>query len=158
MATDAGPTVTIAVPDATKILQEPVGSTDLKAATPGQFSGIAVGDRVLASVKAGDTPASFTAREVVIMKSADIAQMQATEQADWKTNGTGGIVSAVDPGTGTITLTAGTKKLTVVTSSKTAFKRFAGDSVKYSDAKLGNAGAQVQVKPHQLAGAGDEVR
>jgi len=145
VATDAGSTVTIAVPDATKILQEPVGSTDLKAATPGQFSGIAVGDRVLASVKAGDTPASFTAREVVIMKSADIAQMQAAEQADWKTNGTGGIVSAVDPAAGTITLTAGTKKLTIVTSSKTEFKRFAGDSVKYSDAKPGTL-AQVQVK------------
>jgi hypothetical protein len=145
VTTDSGPTVTIAVPDATKILQEPVGSTDLKAATPSQFSSIAVGDRVLASVKAGDTPASFTAREVVIMKSADIAQMQAAEQADWKANGVGGIVSAVDPATGTITLTSGTKKLTIDTSGKTQFKRFAGDSVKYSDAKPGTL-AQIQVK------------
>ena len=145
LATDGGPTVTLAVPDGVKISQLAVGSTDLKTAKPSQFSDIAVGDRVLAAVTAGDTAASFTARQVVVMKSADIAQMQATEQAEWKTNGVGGIVSAVDPATGTITLTAGTKKVTIDTSSKTEFKRFAGDSVNYADAKPGTL-AQVQLK------------
>ena len=145
VATDAGPTVTIAVPDATKIVQEPVGSTDLKAATPSQFSQISVGDRVLAAVRAGDTPGSFTAREVVVMKSADIAQMQAAQQADWKARGAGGIVSAVDPAAGTITIASGAKKLVIDTSSKTVFKRFASDSVKYQDAKPGTL-AQIQVK------------
>lgn len=145
VATDSGPTVTIAVPDATKILQEPVGSTDLKAATPSQFSQIAVGDRVLAAVKAGDTPTSFTAREVILMKSADIAHMQAEQEAEWKANGVGGIVSSVDPATGAIAITSGTKKITIDTSSKTVFKRFANDSVKYSDAKPGTL-AQIQPK------------
>jgi hypothetical protein len=145
VATDAGASVTITVPDATKILQEPVGSTDLKAATPSQFSQISVGDRVLAAVRAGDTPSSFTAREVVVMKSADIAQMQAAQQADWKANGVGGIVSAVDPASGTITITSGAKKVVIDTSSKTVFKRFATDSVKYQDAKPGTL-AQVQTK------------
>jgi hypothetical protein len=145
VATEAGPSVPITVPDATKILQEPVGSTDLKAATPSQFSQIAVGDRVLAAVRVGDTPGSFTAREVIVMKSADIAQMQAAQQADWKANGVGGIVSAVDPASGTITLTEGAKKVIIDTSSKTVFKRFASDSVKYQDAKLGTL-AQIQVK------------
>ena len=145
VATDAGQSVTITVPDAAKILQEPVGSTDLKAATPSQFSQISVGDRVLAAVRAGDTPASFTAREVVVMKSADIAQMQAAQQAEWKANGVGGIVSAVDPASGTITITSGAKKVVVDTSGKTTFKRFASDSVKYQDAKTGTL-AQIQVK------------
>jgi hypothetical protein len=44
-------------------------------------------------------------------------------------------VNTVDPATGTITLTSGTKKITINTSGKTEFKRFAGDSVQYSDAK-----------------------
>ena len=145
LATDAGPTVTITVPDGVKISQLAVGSTDLKTAKPSQFSDIAVGDRLLAAVKAGETAESFIARQVVLMKSADIAQMQASEQADWKTNGVGGIVSAVDPATGTITLTVGTKKVTIDTSSKTTFKRFAGDSVKYEDAKIGTF-AQVREK------------
>jgi hypothetical protein len=145
VATDAGPSVTVTVPDAAKILQEPVGSTDLKAATPSLFSQISVGDRVLAAVKAGDTPASFTAREVVVMKSADIAQMQAAQQAAWKTNGVGGIVSAVDPASGTITITSGAKSVAISTSSKTTFKRFASDSVKYQDAKTGTI-AEIQPK------------
>ena len=54
-------------------------------------------------------------------------------------------MSAVDPASGTITLTSGTKKITINTSSKTSFKRFAGDSVKYQDAKPGTL-AQVQPK------------
>ncbi|HXE08085.1 MAG TPA: hypothetical protein VN612_09320 [Acidobacteriaceae bacterium] len=145
VVTDAGPTVTIQVPDGVKISVLAVGSTDLKTATPSQFSDIAVGDRVLAAVKAGDTPTSFTARQVVLMKSADIAKMQADQQADWKANGVGGIVTAVDPATGAITLTSGTKKITVDTSSKTSFKRFAGDSVKYQDAKPSTL-AQIQPK------------
>jgi hypothetical protein len=71
------------------------------------------------------------------MKSADIAQQQAAEQAAWRANGVGGIVSTVDPASGTITLTSGTKRITVTTSSKTEFKRFAGDSVQYVNAKPG---------------------
>jgi uncharacterized protein DUF5666 len=149
LATDAGPTVTITVPDGTKVSQLAVGSTDMKTATPSQMSAIAVGDRVLASVRAGDTPTSFTARQVVLIKSADIAQMQAAEQEDWKKNGVGGIVTAVDAGSGTITLTSGTKKIVVTTSAKTDFRRFTGDSVKYQDAKPGTL-AQIQ--------AGDQVQ
>ena len=128
LTTDAGASVTIAIPATAKVQQLAVGSTDLKTAKPAQFSDIAVGDRVLAAVKAGDTPDSFVAKQVVVMKSADIAQMQAGQQADWKSRGTGGIVSAVDPAAGTITVTSGTKKLVISTTSKTAFKRFAGDS------------------------------
>jgi hypothetical protein len=135
VATDAGPTVTITVPDGVKISVLAVGSTDLKTAAPSKFSDIAVGDRVLAAVKAGDAATNFTARQVVLMKSADIAKMQADQQAEWKANGVGGIVSAVDPASGTITLASGTKKITIDTSSNTSFKRFSGDSVKYQDAK-----------------------
>lgn len=145
MATDAGPTVTITVPDGAKVQELAVGSTDLKTAKPAQFADIAVGDRVLAAVRAGDTPDSFVARQVVVMKSADIAQMQAAQQAEWKANGVGGIVSAIDPAAGTITITSGAKKIVINTSSKTAFKRFASDSVKYQDAKPGTI-AQIQVK------------
>ena len=142
VATDAGATVRITVPETAKVQKL---AEDKKTTTSSQFSDIAIGDRVLAAVKQGDTPDSFTARQVVLMKSGDVAQIQAAEQADWKTRGTGGIVSAVDPATGTITITSGTKKTIVDTSSNTAFRRFAGDSVKYEDAKPGTL-AQIQPK------------
>jgi hypothetical protein len=138
-------TITITVPDGAKIQQLAVGSTDLKTATASQMSDIAVGDRVLSSLRAGDTPTSFIAKQVVLMKLGDIAQKNAAEQADWRKNGTAGIVSAIDPSAGAITVTAGAKKIVVSTSSKTDFRRFAGDSVKFQDAKPGTL-AQIQVK------------
>jgi hypothetical protein len=152
MATDAGQAVSVSVVSGAKVLQLPVGSTDLKTATASQLSDIAVGDRVLVTGKAGDAAASFNALRVVLMKSAAIAQMQAAQQTDWKARGTGGIVSSVDAASGAITLTVGAKKLVVHTTSKTEFKRFSGDSVKYEDAKPGTL-AQIQ-KNDQLQARG----
>jgi hypothetical protein len=129
-----------------------VGSTDLKTATPGQLSDIAVGDRVLVTGRAGEGAASFNALRVVLIKSSAIAEMQAAQQADWKARGVGGIVSTVDAASGAITLTSGAKKIVVNTTGKTEFKRFSGDSVKYEDAKPGTLG-QIQ-KNDQLQARG----
>jgi len=156
MTTDAGQSVTVHVVDGAKILQLAVGSTDIKTAPAVLLSEISVGDRILATGKVGDAAGSLNAVRVILMKSSDIAQMQAAQQADWKTRGVGGIVSAVDPGTGAITLTSGAKKLTINTSAKTQFKRFSSDSVKYENAKLGTLG-QIQAKDQlQARGAKSE--
>jgi co-chaperonin GroES (HSP10) len=152
MATDAGQTVTVTVPSEAKVLQLAVGSTDLKTATPSQFSDIAVGDRVLATSKTGDAAGSFNALRVILMKSSAIAQMQAAELADWRARGVGGIVSAVDPATGAITIMSGATKIVVNTTGKTVFRRFVGDSVKYEDTKPGTL-AQIQ-KNDQLQARG----
>ena len=145
MTTDKGVSVTVTVTDEAKVLSLPVGSTSLTAAKPSQMSDVAVGDRALVTGKAGETPGTFNAARVILMKSSDIAKMQADEQADWKARGTGGIVSTVDAASGTITITSGAKKLVIDTSGKTEFKRFAGDSVKYQDAKPGTI-AEIQPK------------
>jgi hypothetical protein len=144
-------TVTITVADGAKVQQLAVGSTDLKTAIPAQLSDIAVGDRVLAAGKAGDALGSFTASRVILMKSSDIAEMQAAQQADWKKNGLGGIVTAVDPASGAITITSGAKKIAIDTTAKTDFKRFARDSEKYENALTGtlaqiHAGDQLQAR------------
>jgi hypothetical protein len=137
-------TLTITVLDGAKVQQLAVGSTDLKTATAAQLSDIAVGDRMLAPVKPGDTPGSFTSSRVVLIKSGDIAQMQAAQQADWKKNGLGGIVTAIDPASGTITISSGAKKIAVETTGKTEYKRFAKDSQQYQNALPGTM-AQIQV-------------
>jgi co-chaperonin GroES (HSP10) len=149
LKTDAGQEVSVAVADGARILQLAPGSTDLKTAQTITLADIAVGDRVLVSGKAGDTAGAFSASRVILMKSSDIAQKHEMEQADWQKRGTGGIVSAVDPATGTLTVTVGAKKIAVNTSSKTQFRRYAGDSVKFEDAKPGTL-AQIQV--------GDQLR
>jgi co-chaperonin GroES (HSP10) len=149
LKTDAGQVVTVSVGDGARILQLAPGSTDLKTAQTIVLSNIAVGDRVLVSGKAGDTADAFSASRVILMKSTDIAQKHEMEQADWQKRGSGGIVSAVDAGTGVLTISIGAKKVAVTTSSTTQFRRYAGDSVKFEDAKPGTL-AQVQV--------GDQLR
>jgi len=145
MVADAGQTVTVNVATGAKVMKLPVGSTDLKTATAGEMADVAVGDRILVTGKVGDTPETFGAVRVILMKSSDIASMQAAQQADWKARGLGGMVSSVDPATGSITITSGAKKMVVNTSSKTDFKRFAAGSEKYQDAKPGTL-AQIQPK------------
>jgi hypothetical protein len=149
LKTDAGQEVVVSVPDGARILQLAPGSTDLKTAQTIALKDIEAGDRVLVNGKAGDNADTFAAARVILMKSSDIAQKHETEQADWQRRGTGGIVSAVDAGTGTLTVTVGAKKVAVTTSGKTQFRRYAGDSVKFEDAKPGTL-AQIQ--------AGDQLR
>ena len=54
LKTDAGQQVTITVANGARILQLAPGSTDLKTAQAIELKDIAVGDRILASGKAGD--------------------------------------------------------------------------------------------------------
>jgi hypothetical protein len=149
LKTDAGQEVVVSVADGARILQLAPGSTDLKTAQTITLGDIAAGDRVLVSGKAGDTADAFAASRVILMKSGDIAQKHEMEQADWQKRGTGGIVSAVDAGSGAVTVSIGAKKMIVSTSAATTFRRYAGDSVKFEDAKPGTL-AQIQV--------GDQLR
>ncbi|MCU1223743.1 MAG: hypothetical protein JWQ42_1836 [Edaphobacter sp.] len=149
LTTDAGQPLTVSVADAARILQLAPGSTDLKTAQSITLADIAVGDRILVTGKAGDSAGALIASRVILMKSSDIAQKNETEKADWQKRGSGGLVSAVDAGTGVVTISAGVKKIQVQTSGSTKFRRYAGDSVKFEDTKPGTL-AQIQV--------GDQLR
>ncbi|WP_433965835.1 hypothetical protein [Tunturiibacter gelidiferens] len=149
LTTDAGQEVVVSVADGARILQLTPGSTDLKTAQTITLADIAAGDRVLVSGKAGDAGVGLTASRVILMKSSDIAQKHVAEQGDWQKRGMGGIVSAVDAGSGAVTVSQGVRKIVVNTSSTTKYRRYAGDSVKFEDAKAGTL-AQIQV--------GDQLR
>ena len=146
LATDSGSQVSVSVADGAKILQLAPGSTDLKTAQQIALTDVAVGDRVLVTGKAGDD-GGFTALRVILMKSTDIAEKNAAEKADWQKRGSGGLVSAVDGST--ITITAGAKKIQIQTTDSTKFRRYSDGSVKFEDAKPGTL-AQIQ--------AGDQLR
>jgi hypothetical protein len=149
LTTDAGQQVAVSVADAARILQIAPGSTDLKTAQTITLTDISAGDRVLVTGKAGEDAGTFAASRVILMKSGDIAQQHEIEQADWQKRGSGGIVSAVDAGTGVVTIAVGAKKIQVNTSGTTKFRRYVGDSVKFEDAVPGTL-AQIQT--------GDQLR
>ncbi len=133
---DDGSVATITLADGVRVQQLPAGSTDMKAAQPAAVTDIAEGDRILIAGHLGDAGA-LTATRLVVMKSGDLAQINASRQQDWQRRGSGGLVTAVDPAAKSITLTAGTRKTIVQTSDRTVFRRYAPGSVKFEDATLG---------------------
>jgi len=150
IGTDAGQQVVVSVSSSTRIQRLAPGSTDLKTAEAATLPDVAVGDRVLVSGAAGETPSALNAARVILMKSGDIAQKHEAEQGDWKKRGTGGVVSAIDSSSGALTVSSGARKLQIVTSPTTSFRRYADGSVRFEDAKPGTL-AQIHAGDQLLA-------
>jgi hypothetical protein len=142
LTTDDGKSVSISLLDATRIVRIAPGQTDLKNATAITLQDLQVGDRILVRGKASDDAKSLTASTVIVMKQSDVASRQQQEREDWQKRGIGGLVSAVDPAAGTVTISvttlAGSKKVLIQTSKKTVVRRYARNSVQFDDAKPSN--------------------
>lgn len=137
LKTDAGPEVTISVPDSARIVRLAPGQTDLKSAPAIPFSEIQVGDRMLLRGRP-EANGGIEATTIVVMKQADVAQKQQHDREDWQKRGTGGIVSAIDAATGTFTISiTPTLSVLVKTSKDTNFLRYSPNSVKFADAQKG---------------------
>jgi hypothetical protein len=149
LKTDSGPEISISVPDGARIVRLAAGQTDLKSAPAITFAEIQVGDRMLLRGRS-DANGNIEATTIVIMKQADVAQKQQHDREDWQKRGTGGIVSAIDPATGTFTVSiTPIQSVLVKTSKDTSFLRYSSNSVKFADAQKGTID---QIK------AGDQLR
>ena len=150
---DAGADVTVQVADGARILRVAPGQTDLKTAAQIQLSDLQVGDRILVRGKPAADGKSFTAAGVIAMKRSDVDAKQQRDRDDWQKRGIGGLVSAVDPGTSTVTIAVaapgGSKTVAIHVAKDTILRRYAPDSVQFDDAK---PSALEQIK------AGDQLR
>src|SRR5580698_6501614 len=154
LALDAGTDVTVNVTDTTRMVQVAPGQRDLRAAPAMHVSDLQVGDRIIVRSRASDDPKSITALGIMAMKRTDVDAKKKQDLSDWQKSGVGGLVKAVDPAAGTITIAgpavAGVAKTTVIHTTKaTILRRYAPDSVKFDDAK---AAPIEQIKP------GDQLR
>jgi hypothetical protein len=153
ITTDAGASATVSVQPTTKIVRVAPGQTDLKTAVPVELKDLQVGDRVLVRWKASDTAKPVAAMGVILMKKSDVDAKQQHDRDDWQKRSIGGLVSAVDAGSGavsiSVTASGGTKTIAIHTTPKTVFRRYAADSVKFDDA---GPSSLAQIKP------GDQVR
>jgi co-chaperonin GroES (HSP10) len=137
LKTDAGPEITISVPDGARIVRLGPGQTDLKSAPAITFAEIQVGDRMLLRGRAGAN-GDIEATTIVVMKQADVAQKQQHDREDWQKRGTGGIVSAIDAAAGTFTVSVTPTLSVLVKATKdTNFLRYSPNSVKFADAQKG---------------------
>jgi hypothetical protein len=153
LTADGGSEVSVTVASNAKIVQVAPGEKDLKSATPIALTDLQVGDRILVRGRASDDAKTIMAVGIIAMKSKDLEAKKAQDREDWQRRGIGGLVSAVDPATGTITISTGTgaaaKTVAIHTTKSTVLRRYAPDSVQFDDAK---PAALDQIKP------GDQVR
>ena len=157
LAPDSGPEVSVTVQPNARILRIAPGEKDLKNATPIQIQDLQVGDRVRVRGQASGDGASIAALEIIVIPHTDLDARHDQERQDWQKRGLGGLVSAVDSATGTVTISVaslGSKKsITIQTSKNTIFRRYAPESVKFDDAK---ASTLQEVQPgDQLRARGD---
>jgi hypothetical protein len=150
---DSGPELNVTVDPAAQIVRIAPGQKNLKNATRLQFEDLQVGDRILVAGKPGSDSNSIAASSVVVMKHSDVEARQQHDREDWQKRGFGGLVHAVEPASGSITISisgfSGNKTVIVHTSKDTVIRRYAPDSVKFDEAKLSTL---QEIKP------GDQLR
>jgi hypothetical protein len=73
------------------------------------------------------------------MSKGDIAEKREREKEDWRKRGVAGTISTINADTKEITIDArtaeGPKPTVILTTAETKFRRYAPDSVRFSDAK-----------------------
>ena len=140
LTSDAGQDSRITLADSVRIVRIAPGEKDLKNATPLERKDLQPGDRVLVGASPSSGGNARVAVSVIVMKEADIAAKKEKDRADWRQRGAGGLVTAIDPSTGTVTISltsfAGAKNLLIKTSKNTILRRYAPNSVKFDDAKF----------------------
>lgn len=150
---DAGPDVNVVVQGPVRVLRVAPGQTDLKGATTIQLSDLQIGDRILVRGVPSADGQSLVASTVIAMKRTDVEAKQQHDREDWQKRGVGGLVSAVDAPSGTITISAAaagaTKTIAIHTSKDTTIRRYAPDSVQFDDA---TPSSLTEIKP------GDQLR
>ncbi len=119
--------------------------TDLKAAIDSNLSEIGVGDSIVAVGILSTDKKTVPARSVYLMTKADIAKKQATDSEKWATRGIVGRVTGINPAANEITVAlrgnVGAERfITIAANDKTSFRRYAQNSVKFSDAKNSSFG------------------
>jgi hypothetical protein len=132
---DAGQEIKVTIQENAHILRVAPGQTDLKSAVPMTASDIQAGDRMLVRGQTGNSADSLLASTIIVMRKGDVAEKQQQERMEWQRHGTGGIVSAIDSGAGTVTLSVTpTQNVIVKTTPQTGFLRYAPNSVRFEDA------------------------
>jgi hypothetical protein len=139
LKTDAGTTVFATISDKTVYKRLAPGEQSLTNAADITLADIAEGDRVMARGTVAADRKSVPAAMIVVMTKGDIAKKQEAERMEWRRRGILGVITALKPDAKEITISnrgiAGTQTVMIPVADKTEMRRYAPDSIKFSDAK-----------------------
>jgi Cu/Ag efflux protein CusF len=137
--TGAGSMVTVLLSDKTVYMRLAPGEQSLANAAKIASTDVGVGDRVWARGKVSDDHKSVPAAAIIVMTKADIAKKQDAERAEWRRRGILGVITTLKPDTKEITISnrtaAGMQAVIIPVVDKVELRRYAPDSINFSDAK-----------------------
>ena len=138
--TDAGSVLTVSLNDKTTYKKLAPGEQTLTNATDVTFTDLAEGDRIMARGTVSEDRKSVPAAvQIIVMTKGDLAKKQDAERAEWRRRGILGVITALKPDTNEITITsrtmAGSQTVVIPVADKTEMRRYAPDSIRFSDAK-----------------------
>lgn len=137
--TAAGNEVTVTLSDRTTFMRIPPGEKTKDKFIPITSSDFAVGDSVFARGRMTEDRKSMPALEFYVMSFSAIAEKRNRERDEWRTRGIAGTISNLNAAANEISLDArtaeGPKPIVIAVSAQTQFRRYAPDSVRFSDAK-----------------------
>jgi antitoxin (DNA-binding transcriptional repressor) of toxin-antitoxin stability system len=144
VTTAAGSQVTVTLSDRTVFMRIPPGEKTkdkfIKIA-PTDFS---LGDSVFARGRLSDDRRSLPALEFYVMSKGDIAEKKEKERSEWTRRGISGTITAINADSKEISVDSRTpevpKPIVIATNADTKFRRYAPDSVRFSDAQPGAFG------------------
>jgi hypothetical protein len=142
LKTDTGETVIVKVSPQTSCLRVSPGEKTLERAARISLQVIGIGDRVFANGQFAEDRKSMSARQLIVMGKADLEGQRERERADWRRRGVTGTITALNPNIKEITLLmsspAGNRPIIVTAAEGVRYRRYAPDSIKFSDAKPGS--------------------
>lgn len=131
--------IIVVLDDKTEYKKVKPGETSLKNAEPATLTDIGVGDRVIALGRVAEDRKSVPAKRVVLMTKAAIAQKQEHDREEWKLRGIVGRITSLNAETKEINLMmrapVGEHAILIPVTDKVTLRRYAPDSVKFSDAR-----------------------
>src|SRR5437588_397567 len=139
---DSGAVMTANLDENTVYMRVPPGEKDLKKAAHITLADAATGDRAFVRGHMAEDQKSIAAVAVIIMTKAELAQKHERDRDEWRKRGLAGPVTAVNPETKEITINTrtreGSKAVVIEAGGNVDFRRYAPDSVRFSDAKAGS--------------------
>ena len=132
LKSDTGENVAARFSTDTEVMQVPPGERDFSKATRAEVTDILAGDRIMASYVA-DMP---EARRIVLITSRDIAKRNEAEKLDWQVRGINGLALSHNGNEITVLVRTpeGNHEAVVTVTGKTNIRRYAPDSIKFTQA------------------------
>ncbi len=143
LKTDAGPEIQVISTETTKVVKIKPGQTSLTGAATLSLAEVAAGDRILVQGNLAEDQKSIPATRIIVMTRSELESKQASDLADWNRRGIFGVVASVDSSAGTVSVNvrsgipgmSESKTVNVQVKESTVIRRYAPDSVKFSEAE-----------------------